>query len=251
MASDVKVPDWLLEKLAAGELSPTRAEALRARLHESGEEGRLAAIADSNAAILAALPPVQVVREIERRAASAAGTRLPRRIRLAWALPLAAACAASIVVVVSLHRDSRDDSAGADEVRIKGNERVPILRIYRKTKSGPELLPANAEASKGDTLQIRYLAAGKRFGVIASVDGRGTVTFHLPEAPGQAAALVRNGEHALAHSYELDDSPKFERFLFVTSDAPFPTDEVARSLREGSKPPLPLTWYEFPLRKSP
>jgi hypothetical protein len=246
MASQVKVPDWLLERMAAGELPRAQAEALLARLRADGEEHRLAAIANSNAEVLAALPPAQVVREIQRRRANAhaAGRRL-RHAR--WALPLAAACAASVaVVVVVYHR-----TPGEEYVGIKGDDLRPALRIYRKTKAGPELLRANARVSQGDTLQIRYLAAGKRFGVIASIDGRGTVTFHLPESSGQAAILTREGERALAHAYELDDSPKFERFLFVTSDVPFGTEEVARSLRSGTALPPPLASYEFSVRKSP
>jgi len=102
---------------------------------------------------------------------------------------------------------------------------------------------------RGDTLQIRYLAAGKRFGVIASIDARGQITFHLPEAPGLAVALDRDGERALPHAYELDDSPGFERFLFVTSDAAFATAEVVQALKSGAALPASLTSFELPLKK--
>jgi hypothetical protein len=245
MASDVKVPDWLLERMALGELSPARAEALRARLRADGDEDRLAKLAESNVEILATLPFAQVAREVERRSATRAVAKRPPLLRPVWALSLATACAASIAILVAVfHEDS-------EYVGLKGEGFKPALRIYRKTRAGAELLKPNADVGKGDTLQIRYLAAGKRFGVIASVDGRGTVTFHLPEAPGQAAALSRDGEHALAHAYELDDSPKFERFFFVTSDAPFATDDVARSLRSGTTLPPPLAVCEITLRKSP
>ena len=102
---------------------------------------------------------------------------------------------------------------------------------------------------KGDTLQIRYVAAGKRFGVIASIDARGTVTLHLPETPGPAAALQRDGERTLPHAFELDDSPGFERFIFVTSDAPFATAEVASRLKSGHALPAALTAFELTLNK--
>jgi hypothetical protein len=123
------------------------------------------------------------------------------------------------------------------------------LRIYRKTASGSELLRPNASVHRGDTLQIRYVAAGKRFGVIASIDARGQITFHLPEAPGQAVALGRDGERALPHAYELDDSPGFERFLFVTSDAPFSTAEIEQALKNGTALPPHLASFAMPLKK--
>jgi hypothetical protein len=245
MASGVKVPEWLLERLAAGELAPARAEALRQRLRSECDEHRLSAIESSNAEILAALPPTQVAREIERRAAMANPSgRRPRLVRPAWATAMVAACAASIAIVAAVYRSEPYDG-------IRGPDRKPTLHIYRQTKSGPDLLAPNAQVRTGDALQIRYLAAGRRYGVIASIDGRGTITFHLPESPGQAAALARDGERALVHSYELDDSPKYERFLFVASDVPFSTEEVARSLRDGTKLPPPLVSFEFSLRKSP
>jgi hypothetical protein len=246
MASDVNVPDWILEQMAAGELPPERAEAVLASLRRDGHEHRLAAIARSNAEILAALPPAEVAREVQRRLArTGAAAKRPRRAW--WAFPLATACAASIATVALLHHKTPDD----EYVGIKGGELRPALRIYRKTETAPELLSANAQVGKGDVLQIRYRSAGQRFGVIASIDGRGTVTLHLPESPGQAATLTRDGERALAHAYELDDSPSFERFLFVTSDVPFGTEEVARSLRSGSVLPPPLATFEVLLRKSP
>jgi len=245
MASEIKVPDWLLERLAAGELPRARAEALLARLRSEGREDDLKAIADSNAEILAALPPAKVAREIERRVDAQAAHRGAHRAW--WAFPVATACAASIAVAaIVYHRTPNQEYVG-----IKGPDHRPALRIYRKTKAGPELLRTNAQVSKGDVLQIRYLAAGKPFGVIASIDGRGTVTFHLPESPGRAAPLAREGERALAHAYELDDSPNFERFLFVTSDVPFDTEEVAGALRGGSGLSPALASSEFVVNKSP
>jgi len=246
MAGDVKVSDWSIERLTAGELPAKQAQTVLDRLRRDGQEHRLAAIAQSNAEILSALPPAEVARDICRRLAKVdAADKRPRRAW--WAFPLATACAASIAAVAILHHKAADD----EYVGIKGGDLKPALRIYRKTQAGPELLSANAEVGQGDVLQIRYRAAGQRFGVIASIDGQGTITFHLPESPGRAALLTRDGEHALAHAYELDDSPEFERFLFVTSDVPFTTEDVARSLRGGSALPPPLAAFELALRKSP
>ena len=45
MASDVKVPEWLLERMSAGELPAAQAAALLARLRADGEDHRLSKIA--------------------------------------------------------------------------------------------------------------------------------------------------------------------------------------------------------------
>jgi len=250
-----KVPNWLLERLAAGELPPAQAAALRQRLQAQGESHRLAELAGSNAEILSALPPGQVVSEIERRAPLTADKARPagRRLRPMWAMSAVAACAAGLAVMMVVRDHGAVTQSGPGEtqpeiINVKG-EVKPALRIYRKTNAGSELLRAHASVHRGDTLQIRYVAAGKHFGVIASIDARGQITFHLPEAPGQAVALERDGERALPHAYELDDSPGFERFLFVTSDGPFSTAEIAQSLKNGTTLPAHLASFAMPLKK--
>lgn len=243
MATRTRVPDYLLERMKAGELSASKTEELQARLLADGEDDRLAELAKSDEEILAKLPPAAVAQEVERRRKSRVG-RPVRRLRPLWTWSVAAACAASIAILVMVF-------SGDEDTRLKGPEHSPTLRIYRKTQAGSELLQPNAEVRQGDNLQIRYLAAGQRFGVIASIDGRDTVTLHLPESSGPAAALNRDGERALPHAYELDDSPRFERFVFVTSDKPFTTEEVARALRNGASLPRPFVSFEVLLRKSP
>jgi hypothetical protein len=234
-----RVPDWLLERLAAGELPEGQAAQLRGALAARGEEHRLTALADSNRDILAALPPETVAAEVRRRAAMAPGpARRPRRF---VALSLATACAAGLVIFLLVR-----DQPPPYYTDIKGD---PSLRIHRKTASGAELLSRQAVVRKGDTLQIGYIAAGKRYGVIASIDSRGTLTLHLPESPGPAAALEQGGARALPHSYELDDSPGFERFVIVASDAPFATTDATSALQRGKALPAPLRAYELTLRK--
>jgi hypothetical protein len=243
-----KVSDWLLERLAAGELPPGQAEELRRSLAARGENDRLAAIAASNAEILAVLPAERVVPEIERRAA--AQRRPSPRVRPLFALSLAAAAAGLLVAVATRHGAVPPaGEEGTGEYRgIKGL--APSLRIHRQTKAGPELLRPGSLVRKGDMLQVGYLAAGKRFGVIASIDARGTVTLHLPEAPGPAATLARGGERALPHAYELDDAPGFERFVFAFSDAPFATADVVAALEHGRAWPAGLAIYELTLKKA-
>jgi len=249
-----KVPDWLLERLAAGELPQAQAAELVLRLKAEDEEHRLTALTASNAEVLAALPPERVVPEIERRAATFAPRPVAaRRLRPRWALSAVAACTAGLAIMLVFRHHGTDtqpqrDPSKPETILVKGDVN-PALRIYRKTTAGSELLRPHASVHRGDTLQIRYVAAGKRFGVIASIDARGQITFHLPESPGMAVALERDGERALPHAYELDDSPGFERFLFVTSGAPFATSEIDRTLRTGSPLPAPLTAFEWTVKK--
>ena len=238
MSARHQVPDWLLERLATGELPPARERELRERLAQAGEAERLSALAAANAEILAALPPERVVPEIRRRATAARPTPLGR-LRPLLAFSMAATCAAVLAVLLLPDRLEYDGSKGLR----------PSLRIHRKTPTSAELLPAGARVRPGDTLQLRYVAAGRRFGVVASVDARGTVTLHLPESPGPAAALHPDGERALAHAFELDDSPGFERFVFVTSNSSFATAEVARALTGGHPLPAKLTTFELTLKK--
>ena len=125
----------------------------------------------------------------------------------------------------------------------------PSLGLYRKTVAGVERLGAAARVHPGDLVQVRYISAGRSYGVVASCDAGGAVTLHLPEAPGQAVALVKDGERALAHAYEFDNLPGFERFVFVTADVPFATDLVVRNLKQSAALPQSFTSWSITLQK--
>ena len=87
---DRAVPDWLLERLARGELSPERAAEVRRRLEAEGDAGmaRLAALEQSDQDILAEHPPAVVAAEIRRRAAVAEASRRPAGVAPGGALAL-------------------------------------------------------------------------------------------------------------------------------------------------------------------
>jgi hypothetical protein len=78
-------------------------------------------------------------------------------------------------------------------------------------------------------VQIAYQAAGRRYGVVVSIDGRGRVTRHLPRTGDRAAPLRAGAPVPLPEAYRLDDAPGFERFFLVTSDAPFSVELVVRA----------------------
>lgn len=251
MPSPNRVPDWLLERLAAGELPAGQADRLRERLAETGQTDRLAALATSNADIFQAYPAEQVAAEVQRRAKRAEASRTRSWARPVWALSMAAAGAAAIVVV--MHKPPAIPGPVVQEkpeqITEKGEKALPSLGLYRQRANGVEPLGPEAHLHPGDLVQVRYLAAGKAYGVVASMDARGSVTLHLPEASGPAATLVRNGERALAHAYELDDSPGFERFVFVTADTTFDTAVVVKALKEGVALPKGFTLWSMTLPK--
>lgn len=158
-------------------------------------------------------------------------------------------------------RGSADASTGPaepepiddDPVRIKGLR--PHLRLHRRGPSGViEELRDGDVARAGDLVQISYVAAGNRNGVVVSLDGRGHVTLHHPGRPDAAPTLEARGEHALDHAYELDDAQAFERFVLVTAgDEPLSAAVVVAAARElapggsaarHSPLPVPTRWRQ-------
>ena len=145
-----------------------------------------------------------------------------------WRRP-ALALAASAVVVVAGSLLFRGHEELEPENRIKGLR--PSLLVYRHTPVGDEALPDRAPARAGDLVQLTYQAAGRRFGVIVSLDGRGAVTVHHPQSGRQAARLVSGKPVRLASAYRLDDAPGWERFFLVTSDQVFDVETVVKAAR--------------------
>ncbi|MBV1858131.1 MAG: hypothetical protein KUG77_06935 [Nannocystaceae bacterium] len=92
----------------------------------------------------------------------------------------------------------------------------PHLEVDRNTAGTIDRLHSGARVGRGDVVQLSYVAAGNRFGVIVSVDGRGEVTLHHPEDANEVPRVKTRGETPLASAFELDDAPGFERFFFVT-----------------------------------
>lgn len=236
-----RTPDWLLERIALGELPPEELAAARARLAEEPDGlTRLAALEADTRATLERLPPARVVREVAARASRKEAPSPSRRLAPAWGLLVPALATVALFVLV-LPDTSGDTGPGltasggtAETTRIKGL--APQLAVHRQAAAGPERLTDGAPAAAGDVVQLAYVAAGRTHGVILSVDGRGSVTLHAPEGGPESAVLSPSGTHMLPRAYELDDAPEFERFFFVASDAPFalePVLEAARTLAQG------------------
>jgi hypothetical protein len=250
-----KTPDWMIERLALGELDAATAEAVRAQLRAEGRapEEAMAAIAASNQQILAAHPAAAVAAEVQRRAQA-------RRSRLAWlvGMPVALAGVAAVVLTIAfpgpVPRPAGDD---LEPTTIKGpaSEAGPRLFVYRHGAGGDTKLADGAAATRGDLLQLAYAGRAGGWVALLSIDGAGKVTVHWPEKGNTAAPLADAGEFRLPSSYELDDAPAFERFFLVRSDAPFdiaPINTAARALagRPGARTallPLPLSYQQATL----
>jgi hypothetical protein len=200
------------------------------------DPAREAALAASDRAILEALPPAIVAAEVERRLARRRRARgAARRTRV---VAFAAAAATAVVLIVALadrgparggrrgDASSELDTGAGD--RVKGE---PRLVVHRRRGEQIEELGRGERAAPGDLLQISYVAAGRRYGAIVSLDGRGAVTRHLPVDGGEAVALGRGEAVALDRAYELDDAPGFERFVLVTAADRFALAELLDAAR--------------------
>lgn len=228
------VSDWMLERYLLKELSPEQMTAMAARLeHDVDLAARLRALETSNAEILAQYAPAGVAAAVLRKAHVAGVREREAKRRNGWRLfmGLAPALAAVVLAVTVFLPNSGPFSGVPEEVtRFKGLD--PRVVLYRQSASGAETLAANATASEGDVLQVAYVAAGRKYGAVISIDGNGAVTVHMPAESGVAERLEPGGETPLPTAYELDAAPGFERFILVTADRPFEMQTVVAAARK-------------------
>ena len=115
---------------------------------------------------------------------------------------------------------------GSQSIRLKGSGQHQI-RLYKQSGADAVLLKNGEAVKESDLVQITYIPGSYNYGVIFSVDGNGNVTRHFPDASWQAEKLQKTGEEVpLAFSYELDDAPKYECFVFVASKNPFDFSKI-------------------------
>ena len=224
--------DWKLERFRLNELPEEEMRAVQRALDEDPDlSARLEALEGSDREIHVSYPTEWMARQVARRLER----RGPLSIsRFGPHLALAAVIVLAVVFAIYLPGPEAPptwDRKGVDGIRLKGVK--PDLLLYRKRASEVEQLADSSVAYAGDLIQIFYRAAGKPFGVIVSVDGRGTVTRHLPASGTRAVRLIQGDPVSLDYSYELDDAPKWERFYFLTADTSFDVRDVAQAA-EGS-----------------
>lgn len=224
------VPDWLLERLALGELDAETAADVRRRLAAEGRtpEEIAALVATSNREILEELPATATVASIRRRAERTPAAARPTRKRTAlFALPIALAGGLALShMMFRQHTDEGVVSRVGDNPEIiiaKGDESpAPRIYVYRHGAAGDQRLFDGTRAGRGDLVQLAYRSRTGGYGVLLSIDGARKVTLHWPEKhDGDAPPLMAAGETRLPSAYELDDAPAFERFFLVRAATPF------------------------------
>jgi hypothetical protein len=184
------------------------------------DAARARALADENAAFVQAQDVAAFAGAVARKARH---ERRRQAARFGGLALLPSACA--LLLVVTLH------DGGGDVVRDKGRGPALSGALITSTNSAP--LTSGVPAHPGDVVQLRLdgLPAGHE-AVVVSIDGRGNVTLHHPQAKG--AALGPGG--LLPSSFELDDAPGFERFIAVIG-AHVDVDVVVAAARETGRAP--------------
>jgi hypothetical protein len=261
MSTPTRITDRQLERYRLGELpADEHVHVTRALAEDARARERLESLHADDARILAEHPPRAVATAIRSRLDRAVEAGAPRpRLSLARTfVPLLSA--AAVVVGISALLPARPEPTTGPPTRLKGLE--PRLMVFRKAATGAEPLSPAATARADEVVQIAYQAAGRRYGVVVSIDGRGRVTRHLPLAGDLAAVLETGAPVPLPEAYRLDDAPGFERFFLVTADAPFSVELVVRAAQRlyggdadpvhtGTRLELPagLAQSRFELRK--
>jgi len=120
---------------------------------------------------------------------------------------------------------------GTEGLRTKGE--IRRLRVHRVASPGGTAVPlADGDTARsGDLLQVSLLAGPATFAAVLSLDRNGQVTRHIPET-GDSAVPSRE-EREAPHSFQLDNTPGFERFVLVQSDRPFPLRQAETLLRRA------------------
>jgi hypothetical protein len=241
----LKTPDILIEQLRLGEISADDERALRAQLPAEELERKLLALRTSDEEFAAEHDANEMVTAIKGRLrtahARAQQTRTPSG---AWRV-LVPGLAVAALALVFLAKPGPDNGkepslpTSGEYIGLKGQH--PHLVLHRRQEHDVETLLDGAHARPGDMLQVGYVAAGATHGVIVSLDGGGTVSLHFPESEAQPTILSDKGEQLLAHAYELDAAPRFERFFFITDSQPIDVKKVLAAAHSLARAPSART----------
>ncbi|MBN1961938.1 MAG: hypothetical protein JW841_13415 [Deltaproteobacteria bacterium] len=252
--NNTHIRDWEIERYLLGELNNERQEYIHNLLATDCElQKRLADIEADNVAVLAKHPGTTFAAAINNRLQQKS-EYLPKtkRSNLSKLLFLAPALAGAAVILFVWQPMNTDEVIIHNNTvtkvdpgnRVKG---APHLIIHRQENNEQFELINGDTAKAGDLLQLAYVPSDSTYGMIISMDGSGNVTLHFPENSTGNTALTKGGA-ALPHSYELDDAPLFERFIFITAKHPIPVGAIlarahalARNPQKASSASLELT----------
>jgi hypothetical protein len=237
------ISEYYLERYALGELPAGEKEGIR-RLSSSVPEiqAALEGIKSSDRDILALYPPLTVKASLLTQLTETSKKPFP----LKRVLTISSAVATFLILILVLpllKKDPRIIYPGAqpDVTLVKGIPTVDLSRtqllVYRQIQDQVEILADGEKARAGDLLQLAYVSTEDSYGMILSIDGRGTVTLHLPESKGESTQLEWGKQFLLPNAIELDDAPKFERFFFLTSESPIDVIGVLREAQNLAENP--------------
>jgi hypothetical protein len=230
--SDRVFSEHVLERYLLGELPrEDAAEVERAAAADHRIRAALAALEGSSRDILARYPAASFKARLFERSKD---TTAPAGSWTRWAFRVSAA-AALVLAVFLVGPKIRQwisplpDGPVAEDL-VKGDAALDLTRtqllVYKKSGDLAELAGDGSEASPGALLQLAYVAASARYGMILSIDGRGGVTRLFPADEGGSTVLSPRHRILLPEAIELDDAPGFERFFLVTSNAPVDIEGV-------------------------
>lgn len=128
----------------------------------------------------------------------------------------------------AIHTEKR----ATDEERISAtsSNSIPDLRLYQNTHAGVRQLQSGHTVLEGDTIQIQY-STQAQYGIIISVDGRGTVSQHFPDE-GIQSTHIQSGRHVLPFAFELDDAPGYEIFFFISSNKSISLEDIRKEVQK-------------------
>jgi hypothetical protein len=216
--SDLKLEQFVLEELSAGEMANIRTQAG----DDEALQIRIEAIHLDNERFVQDKSSEQFFAQVQARA----GRQVSEPERAFWTRPMAwgPGLAAAMLLLFFVNSPPENDAG----YRMKGIE--PHLLAHRIQGSVAELLVAGEKASAGERIQLSVVGAEGLHAVVLSIDGGGLVTLHYPQEgettfwPGPSVSLPR--------SYELDDAPSFERFFLITGSDAIDVDAVFRMAQE-------------------
>lgn len=251
------IPDYLLERYLLEELPDGKMKEIGVLARtDPAVESRLKEMRKSSAGILREYAPDRMMPLIMKKIPAepvSSGAPLRRFNMRHLMLPsLAAASLALFFMVYSVVESDRGvpwNPFGTDEVtRVKGDG--SRIYVYRKINNNAVQLADRNRVHERDLLQIAYFSAADTHGIILSIDGRGSVTFHYPARQSAGTRIEKNRKILLGSSYELDDAPGFERFFFITARKPVDMALVRRAAAELAREPGKVKNAGLPLDSS-
>ncbi|MFC2160473.1 hypothetical protein ACFLRX_02345 [Acidobacteriota bacterium] len=239
------INEYYLERYALGEL-PEEEEKNILRLASNNPEIKAALdkIEQSNQNILSLYPASNVLESLHSLSNHGIDKKDNRRFFEMLFFPsskriltISSACTAVLLlffffILPNINRKPiiNPYDVGQDFSLVKGISSIDLtktqLLVFRKNNDEIEVVDSGTLLNKGDILQLAYVAADNPYGIILSIDGRGTLTLHFPEEKNESTELILNKRSLLPHAMELDDAPHFERFFFITSKNKINVEDV-------------------------